>query len=63
MDDPDQHRGGPDRYVLGLPLKEGFRKRVAIPYGNKPLRPFDVSVERVERLRVPAGELAYEGER
>jgi hypothetical protein len=47
---------GLDLYILGLPLKEGFRKRVAFFEEDQPVRPFELSVERVERIRVPAGE-------
>ena len=46
-----------DLFVLGLPLRAGYRARVQVLYDNdKPLRPFAVSVERTERVRVPAGE-------
>jgi len=48
---------GLDLYLLALPLKQGFRKRVdVLADDDKPLRPFEVSVERIERIRVRAGE-------
>jgi hypothetical protein len=49
---------GLDLYILGLPLKQGFQQRISIlDENNKPLRPFHLSVERLERVHVPAGEL------
>jgi hypothetical protein len=47
---------GLDLYVLGLPVEEGFQRRVSILDDNKPLRPFHLSVEGLERVHVPAGE-------
>jgi hypothetical protein len=48
---------GLDLYLLGLPLHQGFQQRVSIlDENNKPLRPFQLSVERLERVHVPAGE-------
>jgi hypothetical protein len=46
---------GFDLYVISLPLRPGYRTRVNILGGDR-LRPFTISVERVERVRVPAGE-------
>jgi hypothetical protein len=48
---------GLDLHVLGLPLREGFQDRIHILYEAKPPRPFRLSVERIEAVRVPAGEL------
>jgi len=48
---------GFDLYLLGLPLREGFQNRAAVLYyGDKPPRPFHLSVERIERIHVPAGD-------
>jgi hypothetical protein len=46
---------GFDLYVISLPLRPGYRTRVNFLGGDR-LRPFAISVERVERVRVPAGE-------
>jgi hypothetical protein len=49
---------GLDLYLLALPLRVGLEKRVDILVDDdKPPRPFSLSVERIERVRVPAGEL------
>jgi hypothetical protein len=48
---------GLDVFLLGLPLRPGYRTRVQLLYDtDKPLRPFALSVEPPERVRVPAGE-------
>jgi hypothetical protein len=47
---------GFDLYVLALPLKPDFRGRVAVLYEDDPPRPFELVVERIERVHVPAGE-------
>jgi hypothetical protein len=49
---------GLDLYLLSLPLRVGFEKQVDILVDDdKPQRPFKLSVERIERVRVPAGEI------
>lgn len=49
--------GGFDLYVVSLPLRPGYRTRVNIlDLAGDMLRPFAISVQRVERVGVPAGE-------
>lgn len=48
---------GLDLYVAALPLAPGFEHRIAMFYDdNEPPRPFRITVEGVETVRVPAGE-------
>jgi hypothetical protein len=48
---------GLDLYVVALPLRAGLVQRIDILVDDdKPPRPFQLSVERIERVRVPAGE-------
>jgi hypothetical protein len=47
---------GLDLYVVRLRLEEGLRDRVHILYDDKPPRPFELSVERIEQVHVPAGD-------
>jgi hypothetical protein len=47
---------GLDLYIVRLRLKEGLRDRVRILYEDKPPRPFELSVERIEQVHVPAGD-------
>lgn len=47
---------GFDLYVLALPLAAGFQQHIDLLEDDKAPRPFRVSVEAVERVRVPAGD-------
>lgn len=47
---------GLDLYVLNLPLRIGLQQRFHMfDSAPKPLRPFQLSVDRIERITVPAG--------
>jgi hypothetical protein len=46
---------GLDLYLLELPLKGDFQRRVDVLDGDK-LRPFNLLMERIEQIHVPAGD-------